>query len=242
MLPTSIPPTPDAAALGIIHRAELTTWREQGDPTPDLYNDHMTRQLTATEAKVTLLALLDEVAAGEEIEITKHGHTVAGWRRRAALVPSRGGWPTWHGRRVSRPSCSPLARRGTPRYHRAPGHTRRTLVVGRTGETQPAAAGAIDAADELAVRDPWYELAWLAKHERIELTRPVRTWLGEIRDVRTVGITPAIADTAAALSSAFPGDPADRIIYATAIELGWTLLTKDRALRSHRHPSEITLW
>lgn len=108
----------------------------------------------------------------------------------------------------------------------------------------PAAAGAIDAADELAVSAiSWYELAWLAKHERIELTRPVRTWLGEMaHDVRTVGITPAIADTAAALSSAFPGDPADRIIYATAIEFGWTLLTKDRALRSHRHPSEITLW
>ncbi len=44
----------------------------------------MTRQLTATEAKVTLLALLDEVAAGEEIEITKHGHTVA------RLVPASG--------------------------------------------------------------------------------------------------------------------------------------------------------
>jgi prevent-host-death family protein len=37
----------------------------------------MVRQLTATEAKATLLALLDEVAAGDEVEITKHGHTVA---------------------------------------------------------------------------------------------------------------------------------------------------------------------
>lgn len=37
----------------------------------------MTRKLTATEAKAKILALLDEVAQGEEIEITKHGRTVA---------------------------------------------------------------------------------------------------------------------------------------------------------------------
>jgi prevent-host-death family protein len=44
----------------------------------------MARTLTATEAKATILALLDEVAAGEEIEITKHGRTVA------RLVPATG--------------------------------------------------------------------------------------------------------------------------------------------------------
>jgi prevent-host-death family protein len=45
----------------------------------------MTRQVTATSAKATLLRLLDEAAAGEEIEITKHGRPVA------RLVPPRGG-------------------------------------------------------------------------------------------------------------------------------------------------------
>lgn len=44
----------------------------------------MVRQLTATEAKTSLLALLDQVAAGDEIEIIKHGHTVA------RLVPASG--------------------------------------------------------------------------------------------------------------------------------------------------------
>lgn len=39
--------------------------------------------LTATEAKVTLLALLDKVAAGDEVEITKHGRLVA------RLIPAR---------------------------------------------------------------------------------------------------------------------------------------------------------
>lgn len=44
----------------------------------------MTRRLTATEVKARILGLLDEVAAGDEIEITKHGRTVA------RLVPANG--------------------------------------------------------------------------------------------------------------------------------------------------------
>lgn len=40
--------------------------------------------MTATEAKAKILALLDEVSAGEEIEITKHGRLVA------KLVPATG--------------------------------------------------------------------------------------------------------------------------------------------------------
>jgi prevent-host-death family protein len=37
----------------------------------------MTRQVTATTAKATILRLLDEVAAGEEVEIIRHGRPVA---------------------------------------------------------------------------------------------------------------------------------------------------------------------
>lgn len=44
----------------------------------------MTRQMTATEVKARILSLLDEVAGGEAIEITKHGRTVA------RLVPAHG--------------------------------------------------------------------------------------------------------------------------------------------------------
>jgi prevent-host-death family protein len=50
----------------------------------DRYNGHMNRQVTATDAKATILKLLDEAASGEEIEITKHGRTVA------RLVPAHG--------------------------------------------------------------------------------------------------------------------------------------------------------
>jgi prevent-host-death family protein len=52
--------------------------------TDDWYSGHMTIQMTATEVKAKILSLLDAVAAGEEIEITKHGRTVA------RLVPAKG--------------------------------------------------------------------------------------------------------------------------------------------------------
>jgi prevent-host-death family protein len=44
----------------------------------------MIRRMTATQAKAKLLGLLDDVADGETVEITRHGTTVA------RLVPARG--------------------------------------------------------------------------------------------------------------------------------------------------------
>lgn len=44
----------------------------------------MSRKVTATEAKAKILSLLDQVAAGDDVEITKHGKTVA------RLVPAGG--------------------------------------------------------------------------------------------------------------------------------------------------------
>lgn len=106
------------------------------------------------------------------------------------------------------------------------------------------AAAAMSEADELAVAAiTWFELAWLARHERIAVTVPIRSWLERLStDLRTVSVSPAIADTAVTLPSSFPGDPADRLIYATAIEQGWRLVTKDRRLRDHRHARAIALW
>ncbi len=107
-----------------------------------------------------------------------------------------------------------------------------------------AALEAISDADELAVAAiSWYELAWLANHDRISLGLPLRAWLDAlVIDVRTIPISPSIAATAVELPASFPGDPADRLIYATAIEKGIRLVTKDRRLRSHKHPRRITVW
>jgi prevent-host-death family protein len=61
----------------------------------------MARQVTATEVKAKLLSLLDDVEKGEEIEITRHGLTVA------RLAPARGR-PALRGRfaRLARSAAS----------------------------------------------------------------------------------------------------------------------------------------
>ena len=50
----------------------------------DRYTVYMAKQVTASDAKSTILRLLDDAAAGEEIEITRHGRPVA------RLVPASG--------------------------------------------------------------------------------------------------------------------------------------------------------
>jgi len=57
----------------------------------------MARKVTATDAKATILRLLDEAASGEEIEITKHGRPVA------RLVPPLGA-------RTLKGSCTGIAK------------------------------------------------------------------------------------------------------------------------------------
>jgi PIN domain nuclease of toxin-antitoxin system len=103
---------------------------------------------------------------------------------------------------------------------------------------------AISEAGELLVASiTWWELAWLARQERITVHVPVSVWLGRLAaQVRTIGITPNIALAAASLPSAFPGDPTDRLIYATAIEHGLAIVTKDQRMRAHKHPRKITIW
>ena len=107
-----------------------------------------------------------------------------------------------------------------------------------------AATEALAGADQLAVSAiSWFELASLAAHERIIVTIPVRSWLEQLADgLQTLGVTPAIAATAVSLPSSFPGDPADRLVYATAVEHGCRLVTKDHRLRRHRHPRPVTVW
>ena len=116
-----------------------------------------------------------------------------------------------------------------------------------TAEPERVSAAARDAmrgAGEVAVAAiTWLELAQLAHRGRIEVKTPVRAWLDDLaRRVRTVAISPAIADTAVSLGRSFPGDPADRLIYATAIETGWRLVTKDGAIRGDDGERRLTIW
>jgi PIN domain nuclease of toxin-antitoxin system len=109
--------------------------------------------------------------------------------------------------------------------------------------SKPARKALEEADEHVVAAISWYELAWLAKHERIAVNIPIRSWLqGLAAQLRTIGMTPAIADAAVALPTSFPGDPADRLIYATAIEHGLSLVTKDRAIRDHDGPKQVAIW
>ncbi len=103
---------------------------------------------------------------------------------------------------------------------------------------------ALEAADELLIAAiSWYELAWLAERRRIVIAVPIRAWLQALGEqMRTIGITPAIADSAAALPESFPRDPTDRLIYATAIEQGVGLVSKDRKIAEHDRPRSLVVW
>lgn len=107
-----------------------------------------------------------------------------------------------------------------------------------------SARSALKRADDLLIAAiSWYELAWLAERGRIAVDVPLRSWLEDLgAHLRTVGITPAIADSAAGLPSSFPRDPTDRIIYATAIEHGVKLVTKDEAIAAHDQPRSLVVW
>lgn len=91
----------------------------------------------ATEVKPKMLALLEEVAAGEQIEITKQGRVVA------RLVPARGP----HALRgqfseVARPrttNCSPPMLAETSGDHGLVGHSCAPMVACRASSAIPSA-------------------------------------------------------------------------------------------------------
>lgn len=96
---------------------------------------------------------------------------------------------------------------------------------------------AIDRTERLGVATiSCWEVAMLAEAGRIELDRAIEAWIEQaLADPRTqsLPLTSAVAVRAALLGrEEFDGDPADRIIYATARDAGASLITRDRALRA----------
>ena len=101
--------------------------------------------------------------------------------------------------------------------------TAQTRIFNRAGPDSPLAVSGISL----------WEIAMLHVRGRIEFSIPLRDWLQKAVApplVRLVGISPAIAAEVAALPSSFHGDPADRILVATARTLGAKLLTQDRRI------------
>ena len=83
-----------------------------------------------------------------------------------------------------------------------------------------------------------WEVAMLVQRERLRLAVSLERWLSLARampELDLVPVTPEIAHAAVALPGDLHKDPADRMIVATARELGATLLTKDVRLLDYPH-------
>ena len=84
----------------------------------------------------------------------------------------------------------------------------------------------------------------LVEAGRIELDRPVGAWIEQaLADTRTrsLALTSTVAVQAALLGrEGFVGDPADRIVYATARDAGARLVTRDKSLR--KFDQRGTIW
>lgn len=77
------------------------------------------------------------------------------------------------------------------------------------------------------------EIATAVRRGRLALSSSVDQWLDDLRALPEIGFQPLsfeIARKAGALGEAVPGDPADRIIVATATVLGAKLVTADERL------------
>lgn len=78
-----------------------------------------------------------------------------------------------------------------------------------------------------------WEIALKASRGKLELQLPLRHWMQqavELTAIHLLPVTVEIACDCADLPAAFHGDPADRIIAASARATGFTLLTHDKAL------------
>ncbi|WPX99646.1 Type II toxin-antitoxin system VapC family toxin (plasmid) [Candidatus Megaera polyxenophila] len=80
-----------------------------------------------------------------------------------------------------------------------------------------------------------WEIAMLKFKKRINIYEPIKDFLESIANINGLlikDISPEVAAESVSLMDAFHGDPADRIIVATAKCYGATLLTRDQKILS----------
>lgn len=88
-----------------------------------------------------------------------------------------------------------------------------------------------------------FEIATAVRRGRLDLRVPLDRWFADLAmlpELRLQPVTDEIARIAGSFDRTVPGDPADRIIAATAIALGAKLVTADARLR--RVPQLQTVW
>ena len=88
-----------------------------------------------------------------------------------------------------------------------------------------------------------FEIRTAVRRGRLDLGVPVEQWFADLRalpELRFEPVSPEIAVLAGSFDEDAPGDPADRLIAATALALGAKLVTADAKLR--RFAKVTTVW
>ena len=104
--------------------------------------------------------------------------------------------------------------------------------AGETGHLSRSAAREIAEAEQVGVCTiSCWEVAMLVARRRLELKPDLGAWIAAalaLPRVVELRLDARTATRAGALDrDSFPGDPADRIVYATAVERGARLLSRD---------------
>jgi PIN domain nuclease of toxin-antitoxin system len=87
-----------------------------------------------------------------------------------------------------------------------------------------------------------FEIVTAVRRGRLALGSPLEQWLSDLRalpELRFEPVSLEVAQIAGSFEDTTPGDPADRIIAATAKTLRAKLVTADDRLRSSPHVSAV---
>jgi PIN domain nuclease of toxin-antitoxin system len=124
------------------------------------------------------------------------------------------------------------------------------LVWRVNGETRRLALKARQALEQHAKRNELlissvtvFEITTLERRGRLRFKISASEWLAQVRrlpEYRIEPLTDDIAERAGQFGDAFPGDPADRMIAATALLRGIPLVTHDENLRGIEYLK--TIW
>jgi PIN domain nuclease of toxin-antitoxin system len=119
--------------------------------------------------------------------------------------------------------------------------THAAIWITRNERLAPRAVEAMNAAHQAAgsvfvsAITAW-EVGLLVSRKRLNLLMTPRRWFDRLLDVpgvRLAELPPDLLIASSFLPGEPPRDPADRIILATARDLGATLITRDRALLAY---------
>jgi PIN domain nuclease of toxin-antitoxin system len=126
--------------------------------------------------------------------------------------------------------------------------THAAIWITRNEQLAPRATEAVNAAHQAAAVvfvspiTAW-EVGLLVSRNRLNLLMTPQRWFARLLDVqgiRLADLSPDILIASSFLPGTPPRDPADRILLATARELGATLITRDRLLLKYGEDGQVS--